>query len=180
MDTIQAFASAAGGVLCIFVLVRFLPLIATLIQYVSLHAAKHLTYPYVLHRHRILGPWSRAGIAVQLIYAAVNLFCLIFTISEARLRAVTVSKAGLRAGTLALVNMIPLFASPHLDLLADQLGISLKTVRRLHRSAGFMTVALGVFHVVVIATSRVSFPLHVAHNLFAVIVSVHPRPMIYR
>jgi hypothetical protein len=74
--------------------------------------------------------------------------------------------------------MTPLFASPHLTFLADQLGVALKTVRQLHRSAGLMTVALGAFHVLVFASSRVTFPLNIARNLFAVIVSDHSHPTI--
>jgi hypothetical protein len=35
---------------------------------------KHFTYPYLLHQHRILGPWTRGGVAIQLMYLAVNLF----------------------------------------------------------------------------------------------------------
>jgi hypothetical protein len=176
MDTIPVYSSAAGGLLCIFVLIRYLPNIATVIEYVSILISKYLTYPYVLHRHQIVGPWSITGIVVHLIYVTVNLFSLIFYSFEVS----TISEAGRRAGTLALVNMIPLFAGPHLTFLADQLGVPLKTVRHLHRSASLMTFVLCAFHVVVIAASRAPLPLGVAQNLFAVIVSGQSHLTIWR
>ncbi|KFY19587.1 hypothetical protein V493_07902, partial [Pseudogymnoascus sp. VKM F-4281 (FW-2241)] len=107
-------------------------------------------------------PWSRAGVLLQLIYTTLNLFCVGFRVS-------TISGAGLRAGSLAVVNMIPLFAGAHLAFFADQLGVSLKTIRAVHRSVGFMAFSLGLFHVLVIVASNVPFPLNESRNLFAVI-----------
>lgn len=48
----------------------------------------------------------------------VNLSCVGF-------RASTIPDAGHRAGPLAVVNIVPLFAKAHLAFFADQLGISL-------------------------------------------------------
>jgi hypothetical protein len=103
----------------------------------------------------------------QLIYTAVNIFCVGFSVS-------TISDAGLRAGTPAVVNRIPLFAGTHLAFFADRLGISLRTIRGVHPSAGFMAFSLGLLHVLVIAASNVSLPLNEPRNLFAVIVCIPP------
>ncbi|KAH6706214.1 hypothetical protein BKA61DRAFT_436840, partial [Leptodontidium sp. MPI-SDFR-AT-0119] len=97
--------------------------------------SKHLTYPYLLHRHQSLGPWSRAQVLVQLIYMTANVSCLSFeNVFGLRFGFLNITKAGLRAGTMSLVNMIPLFAGPHLSFLAGYLGASLITVQRVHRS----------------------------------------------
>ena len=177
MDITPIYAIVAGGVFCVLVLVRFSSHIAAVGRYVALFTSTHLVYPYLLQRHRIVGPWSRVGVVVQLIYVAVNILCLVcksLSVSRAGIifRASTISEAGLRAGALTLVNAIPLFAGLHPAFLADQLGVSLRAVRRLHRSVGFGTFSLAFFHILVIAASRPSFPLNVSRNRFATIVSI--------
>jgi hypothetical protein len=172
MDINQYYATAAGGIVIIFVLVNFLPHITRLAKHISLLISKYLTYPYLLHRHRFLGLWSRADVLVQLIYIAANIICLIVTISKSGLKVSTISESGLQAGSLSLINMIPVFASPHLGFLADLLGLSMSTYRHHHRSAGIMSCALTVFHVLVVVASQPSFSLDLPQNLFAVIVSV--------
>lgn len=164
MESSQIYSLVLGGSFALLLLVNSLPLIARLARYLSPLISKHLTYSYVLHRHRFLGPWSRAGVLVQLIYFTGNICCLKFW-------GTTVSQAGLRAGTLATINLIPLFAVPHLGTLADLLGVSLNTFRQIHRSAGVMAVLLTIFHVVVMVASQHPFPLDLSQNKFAVIVS---------
>jgi hypothetical protein len=93
-------------------------------------------------------------------------------LSHVDVQVSTFSKGGLRAGTLSLINLILLFASPHLDFLADLLGVTLSMVRQIYRSVGVMTVLLTVFHVLVAVSSCPPFALNVPQNLFAVIVSV--------
>jgi len=89
--------------------------------------AKHLTYPFIVRRHRLLGPWSRADVLLQLIYFTINMFCMTF-------RVTSVKEAGARAGTM--INMAPPFFGFHLSFLADILGISLSNYRRIHRMTG--------------------------------------------
>ena len=158
------YAVAAGGTLSIFVLLNLLPYLAPLWKHISLFTSKHLTYPYVLHRHRLIGPWSRFEFLLQVVYLTINIFCLSFRLSG-------VAKAGTRAGNLSLVNMIPLFAGPSFSFLADRLGIPLKVYRCAHRSAGLMTVVLVLIHVLSIV-SQGSFLLSQPQHLFAVIVSL--------
>jgi len=110
-------------------------------------------------------------VLAQLIYIAVNVFCFSF-------RASSISQAGLRAGTLSIVNLIPLFAGLHISFLADLLGVTLATFRQIHRSAGVMSVLLALFHVPVAVASRSSFALALPQNLFAVIVSALLQVMI--
>jgi hypothetical protein len=42
-------------------------------------------------------------------------------------------------------HLIPFFAGPHLAFLANRIGLSLKTMRAVHRSAGFLTAELFSF-----------------------------------
>ena len=160
METTELYAIVIGGCLSVLLLANFLPFLARLSPWIS----KNLTYRYVLHRHRLLGPWSLAGVLVQLIYILGNVSCLRFWDS-------TISQVGLRAGTLSLINLIPLLAVPHLGTLADLLGLPLGTFRQIHRSAGVMAVALAISHVMFMVAALPSFPLDLSKNVFAVIVS---------
>jgi hypothetical protein len=97
-------------------------------------------------------------------YITANIFCTSFHTSS-------ISEAGLRAGTLSLINIVPLFAGPHLGFLADLLGVSINIYRRIHRSAGLMSFLLTLFHVIVGLTSITPFVIMAGQNLFALIVS---------
>jgi hypothetical protein len=164
MDITKVYTIIIGGSFGLLLLINGLPLIARLVRYLSPLVSKHLIYRYILHRHRLLGPWSRAGVLVQLIYIAGNICCFKFWDT-------TILQAGLRAGTLAVINLIPLFAVPHLGTFADLLGVTISTFRQIHRSAGVMAVVLTIFHVLVMVASQPSFPLDLSQNKFAVIVS---------
>jgi hypothetical protein len=164
MDITKIYAIIIGGSFGLLLLINGLPLITRIVRYLSPLVSKHLIYRYILHRHQLLGPWSRAGVLVQLIYIAGNICCFKFWDT-------TISQAGLRAGTLAIINLIPLFTGPHLSTLADLLGVTLSTFRQIHRSAGVTAVMLTIFHVLVMVASQPSFPLDLAQNRFAVIVS---------
>lgn len=164
MDINQAYAIIVGGCFCLRLLINSLPLIARLVRYLSPLISKHLIYRYIFHRHRFLGPWSRANGLMQLIYIITNICCLKFWDT-------TISQAGLQAGTLAMINLIPLFAVPHHNTLADLLGVTIRTFRQIHRSAGVIVVVLTIFHVLFMMASQPSFPLDLPKNKFAVIVS---------
>jgi hypothetical protein len=146
MDISLVYAIVMGGSFCLLLFINSLPLIARLIRYLSPLVSKRLIYPYILYRHRLLGPWSGADILVQLICIAGNICCFEFWDT-------TISKAGLRAGTLATINLIPLFAVPHLSTLADQLGVTLSTFRQIHQSVGEIAVILTIFHLLVMIAS---------------------------
>lgn len=161
MDITQAYAIAAGGIFLTLFLFNCLSNVLQLIRLV-LYTVKHYMYPYVLSRHRFLGPWTRASVLLQLVYITLNVVCITVHVS-------TVRQAGLRAGTLSLINMVPLFAGLHHGFLGDLFGISLDVYRRIHRSAGLMSFFLALFHVLTSYSS-----LAKAHR-FELIVSTDGR-----
>lgn len=165
MEIITVYAIAAGGIFSVAILVRCLYCLAPLKSVVSILLSKHLIYPYFLARHHFVGPWTRAGVLISLLYLASNIFCLLFDVSFA-------SDIGRRAGDLSLVNMVVLFATPHLGLLADIIGLSLHSCQKIHRAAGGMSILLLTIHIVIaILIERVGFSLKNVDNLFAAIVS---------
>ncbi|KAH7393741.1 putative cell surface metalloreductase [Cadophora sp. MPI-SDFR-AT-0126] len=162
MDWTQIYAIVAAGIFSMFVLVHFRKYLNQIVNYMFL-LSRHLTYPRLVHRHRFLGPWSPSVVIIQLIYIAANTFCATFPAS-------TVAEIGRRAGTLAAINMVPLFAGPHLAFLGDILGTPLGNIHLIHRSAGIMAFSLSIIHALVVAKSKISLPLDVPQNLFAVVV----------
>ena len=157
----QIYATTAGGFFLVFILVNFLS--RTVRERIALFTSKHLTYPYFINRHRLLGSWTRSGILIQLIYITLNVFCLGFRVS-------TRPSDGLRAENLSLTNMIALLADPHLSFLADILGFRLGISRHVHRSAGVMSFALLLFHVLIVAFQRTSLSLRTPEHLYGTIV----------
>jgi ferric-chelate reductase len=59
MDTADIYAIAAGGILVFLILARVLLYLSRLTTVVSVFVSKHFTYPYLINRHRLFGPWTR-------------------------------------------------------------------------------------------------------------------------
>lgn len=93
----------------------------------------------------------------------VNVICNSFGVS-------TVKEAGVRAGTLSLINLIPVYFGVYLSFLSDLFGISLPAYRFVHGSTGIMSVMLGLVHVVVNVAGNSSLSYGVFGQLFALIV----------
>ncbi|OQD76716.1 hypothetical protein PENANT_c125G07499 [Penicillium antarcticum] len=78
-----------------------------------------------------------------------------------------------RAGTLSVINMSFLFLAHHLGFLANAMGVSLMTCKRIHRAVGWMTgILLGLYIIMAMITDRKSWILREKPNLFALIGSV--------
>lgn len=167
MDITQAYALTAGCGLFCLLLFRTRHLMKSLLKTVDLRTSQFLIYPQLIRRHRYFGPWSWAGVLAPACYIAVNLFCVGFKFSSLRV-------ASLRAADLALINLMPAFASLHLSFPADVLGLTLKAYRRFHRVLGAMSCCLLAFHVFTILASRTPFPLDQMENLWGLIVRVSP------
>ncbi|KAB5511125.1 hypothetical protein GE09DRAFT_1274351, partial [Coniochaeta sp. 2T2.1] len=134
-------------------------------QTVSYCFSRHLTYRTLIRRRKFIGHWSWTKALLLLIYLGVNICCLLIPFPGT-------SQAGLRAGTLSLINMILMFAGPHLSFVADALGVSLGTYRYLHLSAGLVSFVLASFHAVVVTVHLRKVPLDVPENLFALLVII--------
>lgn len=164
MNALAVYAIAAGGIFTGLFLIQTLSILTNWTNLFSVLASRHLILPFVVHRNRLCGPWSRASVLLHAIYVAVNVFLVLFRIKS-------FIDAGRRAGELALVNLIFPLSATHLSFLADLFGITWRTCRRIHRAAGWMTTALLAFHVVAAVQARqFSFPLDASQNLFTVIV----------
>lgn len=90
------------------------------LQTQTLHfVLKHLVYSVVLRRRRFLGPWTRWYLVLQVFYWGVTLSCVCIGVR-------TLAQAGARAGTLSVIQLVPLFFGGHLDFAADLIGMPLR------------------------------------------------------
>ncbi|KAJ5276525.1 uncharacterized protein N7525_002882 [Penicillium rubens] len=166
MDPLVIYAITAGGIFAVLLLIRTISLLAGCGHLFSLIVSQHLTLPFVIRRHRFLGPWTRAGVFLHLSYAAINIFLLFFRIKS-------LTGAGRRAGELALVNLIFPLSTIHLAYLADLLGIKWNSCRKIHRATGWMAVALLSFHIIAAVQGQgFTFPLREQQNLFTMLAAI--------
>ncbi|KFZ18315.1 hypothetical protein V501_01286 [Pseudogymnoascus sp. VKM F-4519 (FW-2642)] len=162
MEATYIYVIAAGGIFTILFLLTLRPHFVQFIEHLVLWQSKYLTYPQILRRHSLLGPWTLAGFVLHTAYIAANVSCLEFW-------RLTTTKVGFRAANLALINMMPLFLGTHLSFLSNLFGVSLKSWRMVHRSAGTMSFFLMLLHILIVVASRVSFSLRVPENLYGLI-----------
>ncbi|CEL09504.1 hypothetical protein ASPCAL12639 [Aspergillus calidoustus] len=166
MGPLAIYAITAGGIFTVLLLIRAFSLLASCGHFFSLIVSQHLTLPFVIRRHRFLGPWTRAGVFLYLSYTATNIFLVFFKIKS-------LAGAGRRAGELALINLIFPLSTLHLSYLADLMGIRWDTCRKIHRATGWMAVALLSFHIIVAAqASDFTFPLREEQNLFTMLAAI--------
>ncbi|CAG8148221.1 unnamed protein product [Penicillium nalgiovense] len=75
-----------------------------------------------------------------------------------------------RAGTLLVINMSFIFLAHYLGFLANAIGISLITCKRIYRAVGWMTgILLGLHIIMVMITDRKIWILREKPNLFVLI-----------
>ena len=75
-----------------------------------------------------------------------------------------------------MINMVPVFAGPHFSFFSNLTGVTLKIHRRLHRSAGIMSFALMLFHVLILVSDRMSFSSGDSANLYPIMVGISSKP----
>jgi hypothetical protein len=169
MNIPTIYAIAAGGIFLAFFIIQTRSILIQWTEIFSVFLSRHLTLPVIIDRHRVWGPWTRASVLIHISYVTINV-ALVF------IRNDSLVGAGRRAGELALVNMIFPLSAAHLGYLAELLGITWRSCRRIHRATGWMTVGLLSFHIIAeVQNKQFGFPLSQIRNLFTVIVSLFPQ-----
>ncbi|KAJ5346214.1 hypothetical protein N7452_004218 [Penicillium brevicompactum] len=166
MELTIFYAIAAGCLLTALFLIRIAPSCQNLLRISSFLITKHLTYPYLWSHHRLVAPCTRADALAYITYVVTNVFLIAFNTSSTTM-------ARDRAGTLSVINMSFLFLAHHLGFLANAIGVSLMTCKRIHRAVGWMTGILLVLHIIMaMVTDRKSWNFREKPNIFALISSV--------
>ncbi|KAJ5982690.1 hypothetical protein N7451_012790 [Penicillium sp. IBT 35674x] len=166
MNIAAIYAIAAGGFCIALFLVQTRSTLINCTESLSVLLYRHLILPVVINRHRVCGPWTRAGVLVHIAYITINI-ALVF------LRTVSLVESGRRAGELALINMIFPLSAAHLSYIAELLGITWRTCCKIHRATGWMTVTLLSFHVIAeVQSKNFSFSLGENRNLLTMIGAI--------
>lgn len=165
MDILVIYAIATGSVLGALVVIRLLRSLSRWKSPIFVFVSRHVVYPYVIARHRLVGPWSRVSVFAHLAYFALNSIVVFF-------RGLSLENTSRRSANLSLINMIFLLAAGHLSYAADLLGITLRIYRQMHRASGWMTMALITAHIVaLLLNKRSTIPGSGIQQLFTIIVS---------
>lgn len=161
----QFYAITAGGILGAIIVAR---LVFVVIKGLKDHALvfflQHVLCPFSQQRHRLLGPWTRASLIFQAVYWSANIVCLSY-------KVLNLSDAGMGAGTLSLINLIPLYSGLHLSFLSDMFGLSVRIYTKLHGSIGVISGALATFHAGVALASGRNLKHSSGTQLYGLIVS---------
>jgi hypothetical protein len=122
---------------------------------------KYLIYPHIFPRIPFIGTATRFQVLITCGYIIINTSLLLGENSWV--------KIGARAANISVVNLIPLLCGPRLSLMAELLGISLRTGISAHQWLGRMVAAQVVVHVVALIASSKSFTW-TEMNVFGIVV----------
>lgn len=139
------------------------PPLHAIVKFVYRLTSEHLIYPTLLRRGKYISRWSRGDALLLLAYFGFNISCILVPLPD-------IDQICRRSGTLSVINLLLVFAAPHLSFLADMLGLSLHSCRRFHASAGSVAFLLAVSHAVLAAVSQGKLDLGRPRDLFALIV----------
>ena len=100
---------------------------------------RHLVYPNTLRRSAWVSSLTRLEMLLLCFYVAGNALCMGVGVEST-------AEAATRSGLLSVINLIPLFAGLWLGLVADLLGVSLRSQLLLHKYMGMITTIQGAFY----------------------------------
>ncbi|KAG0137937.1 hypothetical protein HOY82DRAFT_477074 [Tuber indicum] len=109
--------------------------------------SKHLIYPVIPGLLGGVSSTTRLHCLLILLFIAANTLYIIIGTTN-------VAEVGIRAGIMALINLIPLFISGGINILANFSGFTLDNYSRLHRWMGRMVVAQRLTHSVISIIQR--------------------------
>ena len=142
MEITQIYAIATMGFFAALLLIRFGVILQQSLSRYNLLYFKDFLFALLVRRHRFFGPWTRVQAISVVLYTIAN-------VAGLAVGTTNVKDAGDRAGVLSLINIIPCYFGLHLGFVSDLLGLSLRTYRQFHASAGSMSFVLGLLHVII-------------------------------
>lgn len=165
MDLTQIYSLVIGEVFFVLVLYHTIVIMLHSVQHYTVpFALRHLVYPFILHRYHFVGPWTRCYLVLQLLYWGCTLSCTGVGVK-------TLTQASARAGSLAVINLVPLFFGGHLGFAADLIGMPLLAYRQVHSSIGMVASVLTIFHVLVNVSTGPKLNFQDDFQLYGFVVS---------
>ena len=130
----------------------------------SIYISRYMVHKIVLPGSRYFRSWSLSDLLSLCVYYGLTFFVLLF-----RLRSIRDIFA--RAGTLSLINTVPLVLGLHHHFSSDVLWISVRLFRRLHSCIGTLTILTSFFYTMGTIFTDLSTPQATSPSLPLVIVS---------
>lgn len=140
MNISQWYAISIAAITACLVILRMGSIVSNVfISRFQVLALKHLVYPLLVHRRYFTSITRFQGLLVGS-YVIINGFCMGLGIKNS-------SDLLLRSGTMAAINMIPLFLGGRTSVFANFLGVSLHTYYIAHHWVGRVVIIQGMVHV---------------------------------
>lgn len=163
MDSVEIYSIAAGSVLTLLILYQILArLIMTVVPVVRGFWDRHVLYRYVLRRRRFFPGLSRAKFFFGFLYWTGNIISVCVS-------GISWQSVSVRTGNLALVNLLPLYCSSQLGYGADLLGLSLSTMKSIHRHVAIMVCVNALIHTI-ITLEKTGWQIRETSRLFGLFV----------
>lgn len=142
MDVTEIYACILLGSIGLLVIIRVLMMLSYQTRR-SLYGRilRQFVYPRLLRQDWFLNP-TRAEFVLYALHWTMTAFFNLYRVDS-------IAEAGLRAGSIALVHLVPLLAIPQLSMWSHYLGLSLSACQAAHRAFGYMATAQGIFHAIV-------------------------------
>lgn len=171
MEITKIYAIATAGFFATLLMIRFGVILQQALWRYNLLFFKDFLFALLVRRHLFFGPWTRAQAISIVLYTIANVVGIAVGTTD-------VKNASDRAGVLSLINLIPCYFGLHLGFASDLLGLSLRTYRQFHASAGSMSFVLGLLHVIInLATIGESDLFQASGQLLSFLVSENPLPL---
>lgn len=129
---------------------------------IQLFLFKHFAYPFLYRRPRVLASMTRLGAILRVAYWALTATCNLY-------KAGTLAEVGGRSASLAVITLVPLLLTGRLSLVADLLGISLRSYVRIHGTMGIMACVQALIHILISIKVR-GFSLDNFQHLYGLLV----------
>lgn len=142
MTVLFIYTCIAAGILFLLLLQGYVLRVSNFLLNPRLFVlfSRHLTLPYPFRRHFFWGPISRLRAGLHLLHSVGTFACNIIGVHD-------ISTARSRAGSLAVLHLIPLLFVPNLSLTAKIFGFPLSVYHHIHRALGWMSILQGAIHV---------------------------------
>ena len=143
MDFTELYALVAGSIFCLLWLVQVISKLLHLMSVTVQLLRRYVIYPHLIRRHTAIGPLTKSRFVLLVVVVGINAFFCAFKVS-------TTADLEVRIGSVALVNLIPLYLGIHHGFIADLLGLRIQFFRFLHTLAAMICLGQVVAHAIVV------------------------------
>lgn len=161
MDATTVYAIAVGSLALLWIMLTIgLKTPKIIYSYSSFYFSRYFSNRYLPRTLRGRTGATRIDFTMGCLYIAGNLVTLF-------VKGMSLKSVGLRAGYLALVNLVPLGLTGRPNILTDSCGISQRRQAQLHAAMGCMVTAHAIAHsAIALSQGKRSVPGYIVSTTF--------------